>query len=41
MTTVEPCPALSIREGFTLVLDRRQLELYRCFTVTVGLVKRE
>jgi hypothetical protein len=39
MTTVEPCPALSIREGVTLVLDGRQLELYRCFTVTVGLVR--
>jgi len=39
MTTIEPCPALSIREGFTLVLDGRQLELYHCFTVTVGLVR--
>ena len=39
MTTVEPCPGLSIREGVTVVLDGRQLELHRCFTVTLGLVR--
>ncbi len=30
---------ISIREGFTLLLDQRQLERYRCLTVTAGLLR--
>lgn len=48
MTTNERCAepwvrgsggGISIREGITLLLDQRQLERYRCLTVTAGLLR--
>lgn len=44
MTTPEPAPrelsgGITIREGFTLLLDHRQLERHRCLTITAGLLR--
>jgi hypothetical protein len=39
MTTLEDWRTLSIREGFTLLLDERQLERLQCLTVTAGLLR--
>jgi CRP-like cAMP-binding protein len=39
MTTFESLSSLLIREGFTVLLDERQLERHQCLTVAVGLLR--